>query len=114
MPKLRAVRSLEVTGLHRFFVDRVFTASLVPNGKPAPDLFLHAAHSFSVDPPRAIVIEDSAFGLMAAKAAGMTAWHFTGGGHFKGGYKVDPEIMRDQSFSTMEAVLAEARHLGLA
>ncbi len=111
---VRAARSLEVTGLSRFFIDRVFTASLVPNGKPAPDLFLHAAQVLSVEPSRTIVIEDSAFGLMAAKAAGMTAWHFTGGGHFKGGYEVAPEILRDQSFSSMTKVLAEARHLGIA
>ena len=111
---LRAARSLEVTGLSRFFTDRVFTASMVPNGKPAPDLFLHAAQVMSVEPARAIVIEDSAFGLMAAKAAGMTAWHFTGGGHFKGGYQVASEIMRDQSFSNMADLLTAARQLRIA
>ena len=35
--------SLETTGLLRFFEPYLFSASDVPNGKPAPDLFLHVA-----------------------------------------------------------------------
>ena len=41
--------SLETTGLARFFT-RVFSASEVPKGKPAPDLFLHAAAQMQVGP----------------------------------------------------------------
>ena len=111
---IRAARSLAITGLDGFFTDRVFTASMVKNGKPAPDLFLHAAGQLNAKAERCIVIEDSAYGLIAAKAAGMTAWHFTGGGHFSEGYSVDPEIARDRSFTDMAAVLAEAKALSLA
>ena len=42
--------------------------------KPAPDLFLEAARQLDVPPTDCLVIEDSANGLLAATAAGMTTW----------------------------------------
>lgn len=77
----RARMSLDVAGLSRYFGGNVFTASEVPNGKPAPDLFLHAARSFGADPSRCLVVEDSLPGLEAARAAGMVVWHYVGGSH---------------------------------
>jgi len=73
--------SLEVTGLAGFFGDRVFSATMVTQGKPAPDLFLHAAQQMRVDPGRCMVIEDSPAGVSAALEAGMTVLGFTGGSH---------------------------------
>ncbi|MET0430499.1 MAG: HAD family hydrolase [Microvirga sp.] len=78
----RLALSLALTGLDGHFGDRVFSASMVARGKPAPDLFLHAAASLGVDPHRALVIEDSVSGVEAGKAAGMTVWGFTGGSHY--------------------------------
>lgn len=78
----RAAMSLELTGLRDRVGDRLYTASQVENGKPAPDLFLFAAAQMGTDPNRALVIEDSLTGLRAGLAAGMTVWHFTGGSHF--------------------------------
>ena len=75
--------SLETTGLARFFT-RVFSASEVPKGKPAPDLFLHAAAQMQVEPDDCIVVEDSPAGVTAATAAGMTAIGFVGGSHAGG------------------------------
>ncbi len=72
--------SLEITGLVRFF-DSQFSASDVPNGKPAPDLFLHAAARMGVQACDCIVIEDSPAGVTAATAAGMTVIGFVGGSH---------------------------------
>jgi HAD superfamily hydrolase (TIGR01509 family) len=78
----RIAFSLGVTGLDRHFArDAIFSASDVARGKPAPDLFLHAAAGMGVAPERCVVIEDSRFGITAAVAAGMTALGFTGGGH---------------------------------
>jgi HAD superfamily hydrolase (TIGR01509 family) len=70
--------SLETTGLLRFFGNNVFSAGEVPHGKPAPDLLLHAAAKMRVQPGDCIVVEDSAAGVTAAHAAGMTPIGFVG------------------------------------
>jgi HAD superfamily hydrolase (TIGR01509 family) len=73
--------SLGLTGLIDKFEPHVFSATMVKNGKPAPDLFLHAAREMGVEPRHCIVIEDSPAGIAAAKAAGMGVFAFTGGSH---------------------------------
>jgi HAD superfamily hydrolase (TIGR01509 family) len=70
--------SLETTGLLRFFGHNVFSAGDVPYGKPAPDLLLHAAGRMRVQPGDCIVVEDSAAGVAAAHAAGMTPIGYVG------------------------------------
>ncbi|MEU4890486.1 MULTISPECIES: HAD family hydrolase [Streptomyces] len=72
-------RNLEIVALHDHFEGRIFSASDVSRGKPAPDLFLHAARSMGVEPGRCAVIEDSAYGVKAARAAGMRAFGYCGG-----------------------------------
>ncbi|HEY0569951.1 MAG TPA: HAD family hydrolase [Enterovirga sp.] len=74
----RLRRTLGLTGLHERFAGRIFSAEDVANGKPAPDLFLHAAATLGADPARCAVVEDSVFGLEAARAAGMTAFGYAG------------------------------------
>lgn len=78
---MRAAHSLTITGLRHHFPDRIFTASEVVNGKPAPDLFLHAARRCGISPENCLVIEDSIPGLTAAQAAEMQVLHFIGGSH---------------------------------
>ena len=68
--------ALTTTGLLARFEGRIFSASDVTRGKPAPDLFLHAARALGADPDRCAVIEDSRVGVEAANAAGMTAFGF--------------------------------------
>ncbi len=80
----RVAQSLRLTALEHFFRDRIFTASRVARGKPAPDLFLLAADEMQADPARCLVIEDSLTGIRAARAAGMEVWRFTGGSHLRG------------------------------
>ncbi len=63
--------TLGKTGLLQRFSDRIFSAYQVPQGKPAPDLFLFASERMGIDPKHCIVIEDSPFGVMAARAANM-------------------------------------------
>jgi HAD superfamily hydrolase (TIGR01509 family) len=67
------------TGLYRRFEGRIFSGYEVADGKPAPDLFLHAAARMGVEPARCAVVEDSRFGVMAARAAGMRAFGYAGG-----------------------------------
>lgn len=73
--------SLSVTSLIDFFEPNIFSATMVKNGKPAPDLFLHAAEAMNVDRAACIVIEDSPAGVAAAKNAGMRVFGFVGGAH---------------------------------
>jgi HAD superfamily hydrolase (TIGR01509 family) len=73
--------SLRLTGLIDLFEPHIFSATMVDNGKPAPDLFLHAAHEMGVEPSACIVVEDSPAGILAAKRAGMGVFAFTGGSH---------------------------------
>ncbi|MEU0821857.1 HAD family hydrolase [Streptomyces mirabilis] len=66
------------TGLDRWFDEgRVFSSEDVGRGKPAPDLFLHAAERMGVAPERCVVVEDSPLGVRAANAAGMDVYGFT-------------------------------------
>lgn len=67
---------LEKTELISYFPGGIFSASDVKRGKPAPDLFLHAASQLGAVPEECIVIEDSPAGIEAATAAGMTALGF--------------------------------------
>ncbi len=72
----RIVRSLTLVGLLDYFTGHLFSAEQVAHGKPAPDLFLHAAAAMGVPAPRAVVIEDSPHGVTAARAAGMTVFGY--------------------------------------
>ena len=73
--------SLGLTGLLDFFKPRIFSSSMVQNGKPAPDLFLLAAKTLGYAPNKCVVIEDSFLGVRGAVAAGMQAIGFVGGAH---------------------------------
>lgn len=78
--------SLRVTGLDRHFrPDRVFSSQMVPNGKPAPDLFLLAAERLGVDPAQCLVVEDSAAGVAAAVAARMPVVGLLAASHVRPG-----------------------------
>jgi HAD superfamily hydrolase (TIGR01509 family) len=79
----RVSLSLALTGLAPHFGDRLYTAQMVARGKPAPDLFLHAAAQMKAAPRRTLVVEDSVSGVTAGKAAGMTVWAFIGGSHYR-------------------------------
>lgn len=64
--------TLGTTGLLARFDKRRFSAVDVARPKPAPELFLHAAHMLGFDPARTIVVEDSPLGVLGAFTAGMT------------------------------------------
>ncbi|SFD66963.1 HAD family hydrolase [Streptomyces aidingensis] len=72
-------RTLRAAGLYQRFEGRIYSATEVAEGKPAPDLFLYAARRMGVPPPDCVVIEDSQYGVQAARAAGMRSLGYAGG-----------------------------------
>ncbi|MGI9421115.1 MAG: HAD family hydrolase [Geminicoccaceae bacterium] len=72
---------LRKTGLLDHLTPHLFSASMVENGKPAPDIFLYAANQMGVAPGDTVVVEDSLPGVQAGVAAGATVIGFTGGSH---------------------------------
>ena len=77
----RLQQTLTQVGLYHRLAPHIFSATMVVNGKPAPDLFLHAASRMGAAPGRCLVIEDSVAGVKAARAAGMAVIGFIGGRH---------------------------------
>jgi HAD superfamily hydrolase (TIGR01509 family) len=75
----RMRRTLGITGLYDRFAGRIYSATEVEHGKPAPDLFLHAAGRMGAEPSACVVVEDSVYGVRAGVAAGMTVYGFAGG-----------------------------------
>lgn len=71
--------SLEAAGLLERFPRRS-SAEDVAAGKPEPDVYEHAAASLGVSPERCIAIDDSRFGVEAARRAGMLVLAFVGEG----------------------------------
>jgi beta-phosphoglucomutase-like phosphatase (HAD superfamily) len=82
----RLRHTLGVTGLWPHFEPYVFSATMVRNGKPAPDLFLYAAEKMGAVPRDCVVIEDSRAGVAAGRAAGMRVLGFTGASHCAPGH----------------------------
>ena len=79
----RLEHSLGVTSLLRYFDGHIYSATMVKRGKPAPDLFLLAAQEMGYSPQHCVVIEDSPYGILAAKSAGMHAIGITAASHTK-------------------------------
>jgi len=74
--KLRMM--LEKVELLHYFEGTIFSATHVKHPKPAPDLYLKAAHTFNIKVENCFVIEDTPTGIRAGKAAGMTVYGYAG------------------------------------
>jgi HAD superfamily hydrolase (TIGR01509 family) len=96
---------LETVGLHERFAPNLVSASFVAHGKPAPDVFIYAAGWMRTPVPNCLVIEDSIFGVRAARGAGMRVFGFTGGGH------CSPDHGRHLMDAGAERVIADFREL---
>jgi HAD superfamily hydrolase (TIGR01509 family) len=77
-PHAKMRKTLGTTSMLPRFEGRLFSSVDVPRGKPAPDLFLFAASHFAVRPSACLVVEDSASGVAAARAAGMSVYGYCG------------------------------------
>lgn len=79
---------LSILDLADTFGSNVFSAEMVPRGKPHPDLFLLAADKLGVPPGSCLVVEDSTSGVKAAVAAGMTAVGLCAASHIREGHQL--------------------------
>lgn len=79
----RLEATLRAAGLYDRFRPYIYSARSLGEGreKPAPDVFLHAAREFDVEPAETLVVEDSVSGVTGAAAAGMRVVGFTGASH---------------------------------
>jgi len=70
-PSVRAILEQAVGADRAGRFDVVLAGDVVPNKKPAPDIYLLAIERLRSSPPDTLVIEDSRNGLLAATAAGL-------------------------------------------
>lgn len=71
VPRKRLEFALKRLSLGGF--DVMITGDDIKKGKPDPEIFLKAAEKLGVDPKECVVLEDSPFGVAAARAANMKA-----------------------------------------
>jgi len=71
-------RGLTAAGLMPLVGGRLFSAAAVEHPKPAPDVYLHAAHTMGVSPGACAVVEDTPTGTRAGLAAGMRVFGYVG------------------------------------
>jgi HAD superfamily hydrolase (TIGR01509 family) len=104
----RLAACLEILGLQAHFGSNVFSAEQVSRGKPHPGIFLLAADQMNAEPAHCIVIEDSAGGVQAARAAGMTAIGLTAASHIRHGHAAR---LRQAGAHHVAATFDEALHI---
>jgi HAD superfamily hydrolase (TIGR01549 family) len=101
---------LSVLELEAEFGNHVFSADMVARGKPHPDIFLFAAGKLGVSPNECLVIEDSAGGIRAAVAAGMTAIGLCAASHIRDGHDLK---LRDAGAVHLAHSWSDVEHLAV-
>ncbi|SDQ20412.1 HAD family hydrolase [Leucobacter chromiiresistens] len=101
--RVKITMQLDVTGLGRWFGDRVFSGMELAASKPAPDVYLAAAAALGVDPADALVVEDTVAGVTAGIAAGATVFGFSTGS----AVSTRPEALRGAGASLVFSSLEE-------
>ena len=79
----RLKMTMTPTRLWDRFRPYIYSAPEVGTRKPKPDpnVYLYAMEQFGADPRESVVVEDSVFGVAAAKRAGARVIGFTGASH---------------------------------
>lgn len=104
-------RHLDHLALRHHFEGRIFSGhEHVERGKPAPDIYLHAADALGVDITRTLIIEDSPVGAQGAVASGATVVGLCAGSHCLPGHDARLRALGVQhiahSFDDVAALLA--------
>jgi HAD superfamily hydrolase (TIGR01509 family) len=80
-------RHLDHLGIRHAFGEMIFSGhEHVANGKPAPDIYLHAAQALGVDIRRCVILEDSPVGVTGAVASGAHVIGLCAGSHCAPGH----------------------------
>ena len=77
-----ALEKLEIT---HHFKERIFSAEMVAQGKPSPEVYLLAIETLQLSTNEILVIEDSVAGITASTAAGLSTIGYLGGSHVRSG-----------------------------
>lgn len=99
-------------GLDDVFEPHIYSGrEHVVNGKPAPDLYLHAARAIGVRIERAVILEDSKVGATGALASGATVIGLAAGRHCFDGHA---DILRSVGVEHIATSFPDvARFIGL-
>ena len=97
------------TAMTALVAGRLHSARDVARGKPAPDVFLHAAAAAGIPPDACIVIEDSVPGARAARAAGMACIGLAPHGDDPALREAGATLIRD--FAELPAILRTAMRI---
>jgi HAD superfamily hydrolase (TIGR01509 family) len=95
-------------GIARFF-QRIVSGDFVEKGKPAPDIFIHTARALQEAAADCVVIEDSANGVKAAKAAGMKCIGFSNAN--SGDQDLSPADMVIDDFKKLTVSIIESLYI---
>ncbi|MCD0501665.1 HAD family hydrolase [Bordetella petrii] len=112
VPKIEL--QLRKVGVHEYFEGRIFSGQEQARNKPAPDVYLAAAHTLGVAPQRCAVIEDTVTGTAAGVAAGATVVGYSPGGPGHHGTAALLRAGAAQVFHDMQALPALLARAGAA
>lgn len=100
---------LQHLGLSDAFGEHVYSGrEHVERGKPAPDLYLHAAQKLGADIGRSVIIEDSEVGARGALASGAQVIGLAAGSHCLEGHV---DMLRTLGVEHVASSFDEVRHL---
>ncbi|GGD29186.1 HAD family hydrolase [Hyunsoonleella pacifica] len=99
-PENKIRLNLEVTGLLPYFEGNIFSCYTIQKWKPEPDVFLWAAQTMGFKPKECLVIEDSVFGVNAAKAGDFDVFGYT-----EHDYKNELQGLATKTFDNMGLLL---------
>ncbi|MDG1728725.1 MAG: HAD family hydrolase [Algibacter sp.] len=99
-PENKIRLNLEITGLLPFFEDNIFSCYALQKWKPEPDIFLWAAETMGFKPNECLVVEDSIYGVRAAKSGGFDVFGYT-----EHDYNNELEQEATKTFNSMDKLL---------
>ena len=91
-------------------IPRRYSAEHMTQGKPAPDIYLHAAAQLGYAPAKCLALEDSPAGTQSAIAAGMTCFTVPDRSHSS---LEDFANINDRIYDNLHDILEEFKTKGL-